>query len=78
MLRLSLLNWIGALELAHTFAKTTSKKIVTFIRSVLSPKVAFFFFFIYGLAWNTDVMSRLVLITALSYRNGYLRPLILS
>ena len=42
MLRLSLLNWIGALELAHTFAKTTSKKIVTFIRSVLSPKVAFF------------------------------------
>ena len=42
MLRLSLLNWIGALELGHTFAKTTSKKIVTFIRSVLSPKVAFF------------------------------------
>ena len=80
MLRLSLLNWTGALELAHTFAKTASKKIVTLIRSVPFSQSCFFFSInlLYGLAWNTDVMSRLVLVTALSYRNGYVRLLILS
>ena len=67
-------------------AKTVSKKIGVLIRSVkfLSPEVAMYLYksLPYGHAWNTAVMSGLVLLVAtwncwISYKNGYAGLLVL-
>ena len=66
-------------------AKTGSKKIEAFLGSVkfLSPKVTLYLYFFIGFAWNTIVMSGLLLLAAtlkwyISSESGYVGLLVLD